>query len=129
MRAVMAGARCVFEPAARVFDRVACCAEAEYRRKVRTLAGNYQLVVQDPALLLPWRNPVWLQFLSHKVARLFVPYALLALLVSNLFLTGPFYVAFLAGQAGFYGLAALGAAMDSLSSRAEAVPKRARSEA
>jgi cellulose synthase/poly-beta-1,6-N-acetylglucosamine synthase-like glycosyltransferase len=129
MNAVLAGARCVFEPGARVLDRVACCAEVEYYRKVRTLAGNYQLVAQQPALLLPWRNPVWLQFVSHKIARLLVPYALLALVVSNLFLSGPFYAAFLVGQALFYGLAVLGAALDTNASRTEAVPSRARSEA
>src|SRR6185295_9710341 len=53
MNAVLAGARCVLEPQARVFDRVACCTAAEYGRKVRTLAGNFQLLSLRKALLDP----------------------------------------------------------------------------
>lgn len=110
MRAVLKGRRCVFEPAARVYDRVACCADAEYLRKVRTLAGNFQLLTLAPELLSPRRNPVWLQLVSHKVARLLVPYALVALLVSNAFLaaSSPLYGAVLVLQAVFYALAVLG---------------------
>jgi poly-beta-1,6-N-acetyl-D-glucosamine synthase len=40
MRAVLAGYRIVFNPRARAFDRTATDAQAESRRKVRTLAGN-----------------------------------------------------------------------------------------
>jgi cellulose synthase/poly-beta-1,6-N-acetylglucosamine synthase-like glycosyltransferase len=114
MSAVLRGARCVFEPRARVFDRTPCCAAVEYRRKVRTLAGNVQLLFIAPSLLDPRRNPVWLQFVSHKVARLLVPYALATLLVSNVLLAaaGPLYGAFLAGQAAFYLLAAVGAMVE-----------------
>ena len=39
----------------------------EFRRKVRTLTGNFQLASRLPSALLPWRNPVWLQFVSHKL--------------------------------------------------------------
>ena len=38
----------------------------EARRKRRTLAGNYQILAQEPRLLLPFANPVWLQYLSPK---------------------------------------------------------------
>jgi cellulose synthase/poly-beta-1,6-N-acetylglucosamine synthase-like glycosyltransferase len=116
MSAVLRGARCVFEPQARIFDRSPCCAAAEYRRKVRTLAGNFQLLLLAPALLHPGRNPVWLQFMSHKVARLFVPYALATLLASNILLwpSGGLYTVFLAGQAAFYLLAAFGAVIEIL---------------
>jgi biofilm PGA synthesis N-glycosyltransferase PgaC len=110
MRIVLAGKRCVFEPRARVFDRVPCCADVEYRRKVRTLAGNFQLLVLMPQLLMPRRNPVWLQFVSHKVARLLVPYALVTLLVSNIVVASShaLYGTFLMLQAVFYALAVLG---------------------
>ena len=59
------------------YDRLPERTQDEFRRKVRTLAGNLQLVSRLPAALLPWRNPVWLQLLSHKLARLVVPWALL----------------------------------------------------
>ena len=29
------------------------------------LAGNFQLVARLPRMLLPWRNPVWLQLVSR----------------------------------------------------------------
>src|SRR5262249_19070149 len=86
MNAVLAGMRVVFDSAARVYDHLTSCAEEEFGRKVRTLMGNYQLLARMPALLLPWRNPVFFQFSSHKVGRLVAPYLLIALFISNLFL-------------------------------------------
>src|SRR5687767_5173283 len=73
MRAVLAGQRIVFDERARAFDRVAESSEAESRRKVRTLAGNYQILRLEPRLLLPFVNPVWAQYASHKIGRLLVP--------------------------------------------------------
>jgi poly-beta-1,6-N-acetyl-D-glucosamine synthase len=114
MRAVLAGYRVVFNERARAFDRVAPDADAESRRKVRTLAGNYQILWLEPRLLLPWRNPVWLQYLSHKIGRLLVPYALLTLFASSVVLAerAPIYAAALAGQCLFYVLAGYGAWLD-----------------
>ena len=86
MRIVLKGKRTVFDPDAKAYDTVACCPLAEYGRKVRTLAGNYQLVMQAPDAIVPWRNPIFVQFLSHKVGRLLVPWALLVLFVTNLFM-------------------------------------------
>ena len=115
MRAVLAGYRTVFNPRARAFDRTATDAQAESRRKVRTLAGNYQILWLEPRLLMPWRNPVWIQYLSHKVGRLFVPYALMTLYVASIALAdrSPFYAAALAAQCLFYLLAGYGAWLDS----------------
>ena len=83
----------------------------ELRRKIRTLAGNYQILRLEPRLLNPFRNPVWIQYMSHKVGRLLVPYALMALLlVSGLLVTtSPFYALAFAAQLVFYALAAYGA--------------------
>ena len=83
MRTVLSGARVIFEGSARAYDRTATTADAEFRRKTRTLAGNYQLLMLEPRVLLPVINPVWFQFVSHKLGRLIVPYALIALLVSS----------------------------------------------
>jgi cellulose synthase/poly-beta-1,6-N-acetylglucosamine synthase-like glycosyltransferase len=52
----------------------------EFDRKVRTLAGNYQIFAWMPELLLPWKNPSWLETVSHKMLRLLCPWALLVLL-------------------------------------------------
>lgn len=109
MNVVLEGKRIVFDRAARAYDSVASSPEKEFGRKVRTLSGNFQLLRQMPELLVPWRNPVFIQFVSHKVGRLFVPYFLVALFVSNLFLTGMAFRGFLAMQCAGYLLAAAGA--------------------
>ena len=80
MRAVLAGWRVVFEPRALAFDVTAPDVAAESRRKRRTLAGNYQILVLEPRLLVPGLNRVWLQYMSHKLGRLAVPWALVVLL-------------------------------------------------
>jgi biofilm PGA synthesis N-glycosyltransferase PgaC len=114
MRVVLAGYRVIFNDGARAFDRAAADADAESRRKVRTLAGNYQILWLEPQLLLPWRNPVWWQYLSHKVGRLVVPYAWLAAFAANVVLAADswWYGLLLAGQVGFLLLAGYGAMLE-----------------
>lgn len=111
MRAVLDGWRVVYEERAQAFDRAASDAAAESQRKVRTLAGNYQILAQEPRLLVPVVNPVWLQYVSHKVGRLVVPWALATALVSSavLALDSWWFTAALAAQGLFYGLALFGA--------------------
>jgi cellulose synthase/poly-beta-1,6-N-acetylglucosamine synthase-like glycosyltransferase len=114
MRIVLRGHRVIFDEHARAYDRAAKDAPAELRRKSRTLAGNFQLLAREPRLLVPIVNPVWLQFVSHKVGRLLVPYALVALFVASAVLarTSAMYAFAFAGQAFFYGLAVYGAVLD-----------------
>lgn len=79
---LLKGRRVVLVPEAVAWDE-AMGDGREFGRKIRTLAGNYQLMARLPALLSPLRNPVWFEFVSHKVLRLLCPWALLALLVSS----------------------------------------------
>jgi cellulose synthase/poly-beta-1,6-N-acetylglucosamine synthase-like glycosyltransferase len=111
MRVVLAGYRVVFDDRAKAYDRVEPDAAGERRRKVRTLAGNYQILAIEPALLNPLGNRVWLQYLSHKLGRLVVPYAMALLFLANLMLApaGVLYMAALLAQLGFYALALYGA--------------------
>jgi cellulose synthase/poly-beta-1,6-N-acetylglucosamine synthase-like glycosyltransferase len=111
MRCVLAGFRVVFADRARAFDRTARDARTESLRKRRTLAGNYQLLWLEPSLLLPWRNPAWIQFVSHKVARLAVPFALLPLWLLSLVLSrrSPVYALAFTVQCLFYLFAGYGA--------------------
>lgn len=111
MRVVLSGRRVVFEPLARAFDRTAADGATEWRRKTRTLAGNYQILKHEPRLLLPFVNPVWWQYASHKLGRLVVPWALLAALVTSAVLAPRswLYATAFVLQLGFYGLAAMGA--------------------
>ena len=107
-----AGCRVVFEERRSGLRSAAPDAAAEARRKTRTLAGNYQILAQEPRLLLPFVNPVWLQYVSHKVGRLLVPWALVRLAplrAPRLAPRGWLFAVALILQLGFYGLAAVGA--------------------
>jgi glycosyltransferase involved in cell wall biosynthesis len=79
------GFRSVLDPQARVYDRWPAKAKSEFHRKVRTLAGNFQLFQLAPWALTP-RNRVLFQLVSHKVMRLIVPYFLILLFISSVFL-------------------------------------------
>lgn len=100
--------RVVFEPAARAWDDAAAAGEQEFRRKVRTLAGNYQLLQIAPWLLSS-SNRLRFRFLSHKLARLAVPFLLVSIFLSSVALWGnEFYRLVVALQAIFYLLAIIG---------------------
>jgi hypothetical protein len=99
------GYRVTWEPAAKAFDYPASL-KTEFRRKVRTLAGVYEIIGIFPRLLLP-NHRLWIHFVSHKLGRLLLPYALVTLLVSSFFLMGPLKWMVLAAQVGFYGIALL----------------------
>jgi len=99
------GYRITWEPDAKAFDYPASL-RTEFGRKVRTLAGVYEIIGIFPRLLVP-NHRLWIHFVSHKLGRLLLPYALITLLVSSFFLPDPLKYLALAGQAGFYGLALL----------------------
>jgi cellulose synthase/poly-beta-1,6-N-acetylglucosamine synthase-like glycosyltransferase len=108
LRVAMQGYRVVHEALARAYDRLPDQAGDEFCRKVRTLSGNFQLLTCLPSALVPWKNPVWFQLLSHKLLRLAVPWALLALLPLSLALTGPLYQAAFWAQVWVYALGLVG---------------------
>jgi cellulose synthase/poly-beta-1,6-N-acetylglucosamine synthase-like glycosyltransferase len=81
MRLVLAGRRVGYELDAKAWDARRTSATQEKVRKVRTLTGNFQLIAWLPALLVPIRNPIWLQFVSHKLLRLVTPWVLLTLII------------------------------------------------
>jgi cellulose synthase/poly-beta-1,6-N-acetylglucosamine synthase-like glycosyltransferase len=80
------GYRSVLDQSAYVYDTWPARIGDEFDRKVRTLAGNFQLFQMAPWTLTP-RNPVLFQLFSHKVMRLVVPYLAVFLLVSTLALS------------------------------------------
>ena len=104
---VRQGKRVLFEPRARVYDEVAK-PRREFWRKTRTLTGIYQLLRLAPWLLTE-RTTIRFRFLAHKLFRLWVPFALIALLLNSMFLPGSFYryaliVQILCYAAGFLAL-------------------------
>jgi cellulose synthase/poly-beta-1,6-N-acetylglucosamine synthase-like glycosyltransferase len=114
MAVVLRGKRVLFEPGARAWDRLPDRPGQEYRRKLRTLAGNFQLLRLQPRLLDPRRNRLLWQLVSHKLTRLLVPWCLLALLLATAALATTPRLAWrlaLGLQLAFYAAAALGAAL------------------
>jgi cellulose synthase/poly-beta-1,6-N-acetylglucosamine synthase-like glycosyltransferase len=79
MRVAATGRRVVFEPRALAWDQPSQQPAEERKRKIRTLAGNYQLIQLAPWLLSPASNPLWFRFVSHKLLRLLAPWLLLLL--------------------------------------------------
>ena len=104
------GYRSVLDSKAYVHDVWPRKVSGEFHRKVRTLAGNFQLLQ-----LAPWtltlQNRVLLQMVSHKLMRLLAPYLLMLTLVSALTLapSSLLYGLFAALQMG--GLVLAGASL------------------
>ncbi len=103
MQIVRKGFRVIFDARARAWDSPDLGESREFSRKVRTLSGNYQLLQLAPWLLSS-ENAIRFEFVSHKLSRLAVPFALLALLIASMFLPQPLYRAALGAQLAFYAL-------------------------
>jgi cellulose synthase/poly-beta-1,6-N-acetylglucosamine synthase-like glycosyltransferase len=79
------GYRSVLDRSAHVTDIWPATHAGEFNRKLRTLAGNFQLLSVAPWLLTP-KNRVLIQFVSHKLLRLVVPYLFVLLLLTSAYL-------------------------------------------
>lgn len=106
MNVLRQGSRVVFDSRARAWDLADQGTEREFSRKVRTLSGNYQLLQLAPWLLSE-ENPARFEFISHKLLRLVVPFALVAALVASFWLPQPVYRIALGLQLLFYSLSLL----------------------
>ncbi|MBI5802596.1 MAG: glycosyltransferase family 2 protein [Verrucomicrobia bacterium] len=115
--------RVTFDPTAPAYDPQTTDPAKEKRRKLRTLAGNFQMLAQHPGWLLPWRTGLWWQLLSHKYSRIVAPVFMVTMLTGNAALAGePFYRMVLAAHVAFYALALLGLALPALKWKPLSVP-------
>ncbi|HTQ57186.1 MAG TPA: glycosyltransferase family 2 protein [Bryobacteraceae bacterium] len=105
LAAIFQGYRFVFERRAIAYDYPTQL-EIEFQRKVRTLAGLFQVVGSYPRLLNVF-TPVGFHFFSYKLGRLLLPYALLLVAVSSFWLPRGWADAAVGGQILLYGLAAV----------------------
>jgi len=103
LAAYFKGYRLVMDSRARAYD-IPTSLDTEFRRKIRTLAGNYQILRAYPALL-GRGNRMWLHFMSYKFGRLLLPWLLLILAAASFGLPAPWRTVLLACQAAFYCLA------------------------
>jgi cellulose synthase/poly-beta-1,6-N-acetylglucosamine synthase-like glycosyltransferase len=103
LAAFFRGYRVILDETATAFDYPTAL-DSEFRRKVRTQAGVYQIMGLYPQLLTP-RNRMWFAFVSHKLARLLLPFALLVAAATTPALDEPCRASAIVAQALFYGLA------------------------
>lgn len=76
MQAARRGYRVVASAESIALDRRSFTRGEEFRRKVRTLTGMIQFCLACPWALNPFQNPLWWQFVCHKLLRLATPYLL-----------------------------------------------------
>jgi cellulose synthase/poly-beta-1,6-N-acetylglucosamine synthase-like glycosyltransferase len=106
MRIVLSGWRVGFERSATAYDQRRFTPAQELKRKARTLTGVFQLCGWLPAVLDPLRNPIWIQFVFHKLLRLATPYLAATAVLAALWIVARALVdAPLAGLAAAIGLA------------------------
>ena len=107
---VRQGYRSVVDVHAAVYDVWPRDARNEFNRKVRTLAGNFQLIQLAP-WVLSRENRLRFELISHKLLRLLVPALLIIAFCSSAILSvySRIYAAAFIAQVLLYLLAAVGA--------------------
>ncbi len=76
IRAFLAGYRVILDTEATAYDYPGV-SSGEFRRRLRGMAGVWQVYARHPRLFLP-ANRMWMHFLSHKFGRLALPWVLVA---------------------------------------------------
>lgn len=103
------GLKVIFESEAKAVESSPRGHKDEFKRKIRTIAGNFQMLFRYPSWLLPWKHQLWWQLISHKYLRLLSPYLLLLIFFSSLQLINhSFYNIIFYSQLCFYFLAFIG---------------------
>jgi cellulose synthase/poly-beta-1,6-N-acetylglucosamine synthase-like glycosyltransferase len=103
MAAFFKGYRVVLEESAKAYDYPTGL-RSEFGRKVRTQAGLFQLLRLYPQMLRS-SNRMRFHFLSGKYGRPTMPWLLLLIAISSVFLPPPFALLTMGGQAAFYAIA------------------------
>ncbi len=111
---VEAGLRVVYDPLAVSEESASFTLREDMAVKARMVYGGYQSLARYHRRLLPPRTFFAFQFFCHKTLRHWMPFLLIGLFASNLFVHGYFYAGVFWAQVTFYlaalaGAAALGA--------------------
>lgn len=111
-RIVLQGFRLLFEPEAVAWEEAPVEGLDEFRRKVRVTNHSVRALLNLGRAL--WTSGFYsVELISHKLVRHLIPFFLLALLFSSLWLAidSTIFSALLLLQVGFYGIAFAGAAL------------------
>jgi cellulose synthase/poly-beta-1,6-N-acetylglucosamine synthase-like glycosyltransferase len=105
MQAVMQGRRVGYNVEAIAWDPQPLAPEAENRRKLRTLAGNFQMLFRHPTWLNPLQNRTWWQLISHKYLRIASPFVLaISMLCTAALARHPLFLVLLILEFAFIGM-------------------------
>lgn len=107
---ISTGSRIIFEPRAKAMIPAASSLSLELERKIRSHVSLLRDIPYLKSGLNPLRSPIWWRFLSHHILRLFVPFALIALLPLSLLLwqTGTIFQVSAVALISFYAAALAG---------------------
>ncbi|MBW3567247.1 MAG: glycosyltransferase [Proteobacteria bacterium] len=86
MNVVLNRKRVVFDRHAVAYDSPSVSRFRERHHGIRLMAGNCQLVLLAPSLLSPFRNRVFVQFISHRLLRVVAPFLHAIALVTSFML-------------------------------------------
>jgi cellulose synthase/poly-beta-1,6-N-acetylglucosamine synthase-like glycosyltransferase len=110
LHVIRQGYRVVFEERALAYEETTQSTSEEFSMRVRVVTRGIRGLLSVPTLLMPWRfGWVSFQLWSHKIFRWLVPFFLLILLGSNLFLwQHSFHRLFFQAQGVFYAITLFG---------------------
>lgn len=102
--------RVVYEREARFYETPVSSSQDLFRTRVRMITKDFAGTLSRKSLIHPFKNPmISMALFSHKLFRWLIPFFLILLFVSNLFLIASrLYQIFLIGQVALYSLAVLG---------------------
>lgn len=105
----LSGYRVIYDPEALAVEEIAPTLSAQFARRVRIGAGNYQTLFANLQCLNPLKGMLAFCFFSHRVLRWLAPLLLLISFACSVFMTGHrSFAILLAGQSTFYLSAGLG---------------------
>lgn len=119
------GSRVIYDPEAVGIEDIVPDVKAQFQRRARLGAGNYQTLFENPGYSNPLKGPPAFAFISHRLLRWLGPFLLVAAFLANSMLVGsPFCSTMLVCQGLFYLAAAIGywQSRNGKSSRAFALP-------
>lgn len=110
IRSLVAGYRAVNDASSVAYYKTVLSLRHEFKRKVRTVASGLAVLIHHLHILNPFRFGFFsFEVASHKLFRWLVPFFLLLVFLTNLYVANEseFYLFFLIAQILFYSLAGL----------------------
>jgi cellulose synthase/poly-beta-1,6-N-acetylglucosamine synthase-like glycosyltransferase len=103
------GHRVIYDPEAIATEDITPDTKAQFQRRVRLGAGNYQTMFENFGYINPLKGAPAFAYISHRLLRWLGPFLLITAFVANCLLVGGrVYSALLACQVGCYAMAGIG---------------------